>query len=314
MKKIFTILALAATLASCAKEDIISIDRKAIAFGDTFVDNATRADYSNSNIKQFNVYGTVTGNGNTVALFGGDGAVVSRNNKAYGVAWDCTETEYWIPGAKYVFEAVVDGTISNNGTIAYTIGSNPDSDGVNDLLYATETVPSAVANQGLVKFTFTHLLSKVGFTFTNGVTANTAYTFNVTDVSFTGHDTTGTYTISTGKWDEDITESTTALSFGAPGVVDSTAVDANTAVVAPTTHQIIPGEQTLNVTVTYDILYNGTTMSTGVKITKGLTHTFEKNKVYNISVVLPAPGEPIKFSVEETDGVDAWTDGGSKEL
>ena len=307
MKKIFTILALAATLASCAKEDIISIDRQEIAFGDTFVDNATRADYSSSNIKQFNVYGTVTGNGNTVALFGGDGAVVSRNNKAYGVAWDCTDTEYWIPGAKYVFEAVVDGTISN-GTIAYTIGSNPDSDGVNDLLYATETVESAVANQGLVEFTFTHLLSKVGFTFTNGVTANAAYTFNVTDVSFSGHYTTGTYTISTGKWDEAVTASGTALSFGTPGAVT------NKAVAAPTTHQIIPGAQTLNVTVTYDIVYNNTTMSTGVKITKELTHTFEKNKVYNISVELPAPGKPIEFSVEETNGVGAWADGGSKEL
>ena len=307
MKKIFTILALAATLASCAKEDIISIDRQEIAFGDTFVDNATRADYSTSNINQFNVYGTVTGNGNTVALFGGNGAVVSRNNKEYGVAWDCSETEYWIPGAKYVFEAVVDGTI-NNGTITYTIGSNPDSDGVNDLLYATETVGSATADQGLVKFTFTHLLSKVGFTFTNGVTANTAYTFKVTAVSFTGHDTTGTYTISSGEWDKAVTASGTALSFGVPGVV------ANTAVAAPTTHQIIPGTQTLNVTVTYDIVYNGTTMSTGVTATKELAHTFEQNKVYNISVVLPAPGKPIEFSVEETNGVGAWTDGGSKEL
>lgn len=307
MKRIFVIFALAATLVGCAKEDIISIDRQAIAFGDTFVDNATRADYSSSNIKQFNVYGTVTGNENTVALFGGDGAVVKSNNKAYGVAWDCSVTEYWIPGADYVFEAVVDGTISN-GTIAYNIGSNPDSDGVNDLLYATKTVESAVANQGLVEFTFTHLLSKVGFTFTNGVTANTAYTFNVTDVSFTGHDTEGTYTISTGKWDKNVTASGTALSFGVPGVV------ANTAVAAPTTHQIIPGTQTLNVTVTYDIVYNGTTMSTGVTATKELAHTFEQNKVYNISVVLPAPGKPIEFSVEETNGVGAWTDGGSKEL
>jgi hypothetical protein len=182
------------------------------------------------------------------------------------------------------------------------------------LLYATKTVESAVANQGLVEFNFTHLLSKVGFTFTNGATANPAYTFNVTSVSFTGHDTTGTYTISSGKWDDTVTKSANALSFGAPGVVASTAVDASTAVAAPTTHQIIPGEQTLNVTVTYDILYNGTTMSTGVTATKELTHTFEKSNVYNIAVVLPAPGNPIQFSVDETNGVDAWTDGGSTNL
>lgn len=304
MKRLFIAIFAMAALAACSKEETVNIDRgEVIAFGDAFVENSTRVDYSSSNIKQFNVYGTV----NDIALFGGDGAVVSRGEKAYGVAWDCSEAEYWIPGAKYVFEAVVDGTI-NNGTIEYNIGSNPDSDGVNDLLYATETVESAVAGQGLVEFNFTHLLSKVGFTFTNGATANAAYTFEVTGVSFTGHDTEGTYTISTGKWDEDVTASGTALSFGAPGVV------ANTAVAAPTTHQIIPGAQTLNVTVTYDILYNDTTISTDVTATKELTHTFAKSYVYNIAVVLPAPGNPIQFSVDETNGVGAWTNGGSTNL
>lgn len=298
-------MAAVVALTACSKENVVSIDRQAIAFGDAFVENSTRASYSDNDVlvDQFNVYGTVNG----IALFGGDGAVVSRGEKAYGVAWDCSEAEYWIPGAKYVFEAVVDGTISN-GTIAYNIGSNLDKDGVNDLLYATKTVESAAANQGLVEFNFTHLLSKVGFTFTNGATANAAYTFNVTGVSFTGHDTTGTYTISTGKWDEAVTASDTALSFGAPGAV------ASTAVAAPTTHQIIPGEQTLNVTVTYDILYNDTTISTGVTATKALTHTFVESNVYNIAVVLPAPGNPIQFSVDETNGVGAWTDGGSKNL
>ncbi len=298
-------MAAVVALAACSKEDVISIDRQAIAFGDAFVENSTRASYSDNDVlvDQFNVYGTVNG----IALFGGDGAVVSRGDKVYGVAWNCSEAEYWIPGAKYVFEAVVDGTISN-GKITYTIGANPDNDGVNDLLYATKTVESAAANQGLVEFNFTHLLSKVGFTFTNGATANAAYTFNVTGVSFTGHDTTGTYTISTDKWDEVVTASDTALLFGAPGAV------ASTAVAALTTHQIIPGEQTLNVTVTYDILYNGTTISTGVTATKELTHTFVKSNVYNIAVVLPAPGNPIQFSVDETNGVGAWTDGGSKNL
>ena len=304
MKKVIFALAAVVALAACSKEQTVVADRgDAIGFGTPFVENSTRADYSTSNIKQFNVYGTVNG----IALFGGDGAVVSRGDKAYGVAWDCSEAEYWIPGADYVFEAVVDGTISN-GTISYTIGANPDNDGVNDLLYAKEIVDNATADQGLVKFNFTHLLSKVGFTFTNGATANAAYTFNVTGVSFTGHDTTGTYTISSGEWDKAVTASGTALSFGVPGVV------ASTAVAAPTTHQIIPGTQTLNVTVTYDILYNGTTISTGVTATKELTHTFVKSNVYNIAVELPAPGNPIQFSVAETNGVGAWTDGGSTNL
>ena len=308
MKKILCAVLALAAMASCSKEYTVDYNKQAIAFGNVFVDNATRADYSSPStlIKQFNVYGTVTGTADpagTVALFGGNGAVVSRGDKAYGVAWDCDETEHWIPGADYQFEAVVDGTITD-GKIEYTIGADPDNDGVNDLLYAEKEVNDATATQGLVEFNFTHLLSKVGFSFTNGVTDNNAYTFNVTDVSFKGHDTEGTYTISTGKWDEDITTSTTALSFGAAGAV------VDTTVFAPTTHQIIPGEQTLAITITYDIVYNGETMSQGVTTTKNLTHPFDQNKVYNIAVVLPAPGNPIQFSVDETNGVGAWVDGG----
>jgi hypothetical protein len=177
------------------------------------------------------------------------------------------------------------------------------------LLYAKEVVNDAAADQGIVKFTFTHLLSKVGFSFTNGVTDNTAYTFVVTDVSFKGYDTEGTYTISAGTWDNDIAASSAALSFGAAGTV----VDA-TKVYASTTHQIIPGNQTLAITITYDIFYNGNMMSEGVTTTKNLTHTFEKNKVYNIAVELPAPGNPIQFSVNETNGVGGWLDGGEAEV
>lgn len=312
MKKMFFALFAVLAMASCSNEEVIELNREQIAFGEVFVDNATRADYSSELIQQFNVYGTVTGtvtgHQNPVALFGGNGAIVKRNNKAYGVAWDCDETEHWIPGADYQFEAVVDGTIAD-GKIAYTIDANPDSDGVNDLLYAKEVVNDATATQGLVEFNFTHLLSKVGFSFTNGVTDNTAYTFVVTDVSFKGHDTEGTYTISTSKWDDVITASSAALSFGAAGAV----VNA-TKVYASETHQIIPGNQTLAIAITYDIIYNGNMMSEGVTTTKNLTHPFEQNKVYNIAVKLPAPGNPIQFSVDETNGVGGWLDGGEAEV
>ena len=298
MKKFFVAIFAIAAATACSNNDIISIDRQAIGFGNPFVENSVRADYSASTIQQFNVYGTV----NNVALFGGDGAVVSSDDKAYGVAWNCYETEYWIPGANYVFEAVVDGAISS-GKISFNVGDDVDNDGVSDLLYATETVTNAAADQGIVKFNFSHLLSKVGFKFTNGVTANGAYTFNVTGVSFTGHDTTGTYTISTGKWDETVSASSTDLSFGAAGAVAANAVN------APTTHQIIPGKQTLNVIVTYNIVYNGTTIKENVEVKKSLTHDFAKGNVYTIVVELPAPGQPIQFSVEETNGVGAWGNG-----
>lgn len=295
MKKFFiAIVALAATV-SCSNDDIISIDRQAIDFGNPFVENAVRADYSDGkNLTAFTVYGTVTGNNSTVALFGGDGATVTG---AVGdAAWNYYETEYWVPSCTYAFQAVADGVI-NNGAITVSVGN-----GDLDLLYATanaETDENAaptgtgVNANGVVEFNFTHLMSRVGFSFENG-SANTAYDYNITAVSFTGHDTTGTYTISESKWDTAVTASDADLSFGT----------------GTTTHQIIPGKQTLSITVVYDIVYNGKTMSS-TSFTKPLEYTFEKSKSYSIVVTIPAPGKQIEFTVVNDLG---WTDGGSTNL
>ena len=97
MKKFFiAIVALAAAVA-CSNDDIISIDRQTIGFGNPFVENAVRADYSDGKtLGAFTVYGTVTSksNSNSVALFGGDGANVTGSVGA--TAWNCTEPEYWV--------------------------------------------------------------------------------------------------------------------------------------------------------------------------------------------------------------------------
>ena len=276
-----------AAVTACAKDDVISIDRQAIGFGNPFVENAVRADYSDGkNLTAFTVYGTVTGNNNTVALFGGDGANVT--GKVGDATWACGEPEYWVPNCTYAFQAVADGVI-NNGAITVSVGN-----GDLDLLYATanaETDENAaptgtgVNANGVVEFNFTHLMSRVGFSFENG-SANTAYDYNITAVSFTGHDTTGTYTIGSG-WDTTVTASSTDLNFG----------------IGDVTHQIIPGNQTLNVTIAYDILYNGKKIS-ATSVAKELTYTFEQNTNYNIKVTIPAPGGEIKFT---TQAVGTWT-------
>ena len=286
-----------AAVTACAKDEAISIDRQAIDFGNPFVENAVRADYSvGKSLTAFTVYGTVTGNSNTVALFGGDGATVTGTVGAE--AWACNETEYWVPNCTYAFQAVADGVI-NNGAITVSVGN-----GNLDLLYATATAKTdenaepilGVNENDVVEFNFTHLMSKVGFSFVNGCT-NTAYGYTITEVSFTGYDSTGTYTISSGAWDSTVTESDTALDFDKGNV----------------THQIIPGAQELEVTIAYEILYNGTKIS-ATSVAKPLTYTFEKGKSYNIAVTIPAPGQPIQFSVAATDGIGAWGNGGTQTL
>ena len=295
MKKFFIAIVALAAAVSCSNDDIISIDRQTIGFGNPFVENSVRADYSDGKtLGAFTVYGTVTSksNSNSVALFGGDGANVTGSVGA--TAWNCAETEYWVPSCNYTFQAVADGVI-NNGAIAVSV-----TDGNLDLLYAEQTaetdekaVPTGVNSNGVVEFNFTHLMSKVGFSFENG-SANNAYSYNITAVSFKGHDTTGTYTISESKWDTAVTASDAALSFGT----------------GTETHQIIPGAQTLSITVAYDIVYNGKTMSS-TSFTKPLEYPFEQNKSYSIVVTIPAPGAEIKFSV--VDNFE-WTDGGSTNL
>lgn len=315
MKKFFIAIVALAAAVSCSNDDIISIDRQAIDFGNAFVDNATRIEDPSYGagklIKEFYVYGTVTGNGNTVTLY--NGATVTRGtDQNYGDIWSCTQTEYWVPSCTYAFQAVVDGAIAD-GKIAYTVGQDSDNDGISDLLYATAAAttngaatPSGDIANDCVVFTFEHLLSKVGFTFTN--TTGGKYSYNVTGVSFTDHDSTGTYTIGTG-WDTTVSKSATALSFGAPGVVAST-----TPVSAPTTHQIIPGTQTLKVTINYDIYYDGKNVSPNLSVTEDLEYPFAKNIAYNIAVELPAPGQPIQFSVAATNGIGAWGNGGDVDL
>lgn len=300
MKKLFIAMLAVAAVTACAKDEAISIDRQAIGFGNPFVENAVRADYSGNLINSFKVYGTVTGNGNTVALY--NGAIVTRGDATYGSPFTCTtQTEYWVPSCTYAFQAVVDGAIAD-GKIAYTVGQDSDDDGISDLLYATATAttdatatPSGDIANDCVVFTFEHLLSKVGFSFENG-SANTDYSYTITSVSFTEYDLTGVYTIGTG-WDSTVTKSDTALNFGTGNV----------------THQIIPGEQTLKVTVAYDILYKSNPIS-ATSVKKDLTYEFEQNTNYNIKVTIPAPGGEIKFSVAATDGIGAWDNDGSAEL
>lgn len=311
MKKIFLAVVALAAMTACSNDEFVSIDRAPINFGEAFVDNATRADYSSTQIKHFKVYGTVTGNSKTANLY--NGADVTGD--AYGTVWSCTQAEYWLPKCSYVFEAVVDGEISE-GKIEYTIGQDKGRDSVSDLLYGTaaastneNAVPTGniitVGENPVVEFTFQHLLSKIGFTFQAGVN-DAKYAYKVKAISFTGHDSTGTYTIDGGSWDNVYTASTEALTFGAPtGNITTTAV-----VAAGTTHQIIPGQQTLSVSITYDIIYKEETVSPDITVTKELSHNFAKNSVYNIAVTLPAPGQPIKFTVKADNGVTGWANGG----
>ena len=287
--------------ASCSNDDIVSISREPITFGEATIDNSTRAladpSYGESKaLNVFQVWGNVTGNtGNTLNIY--NGAAVERRSAADGEPFYCAQTEYWVPSARYDFVAVAHATkvTTANGlpsVIDYT------ADGVSDLLYAKPATietdlsaqPNSVVNENkCVPFKFSHLLSKVHFSF-----LSTSQPLSVTDVSVTGYFTEGTYTIGAASPWVGKNPATTAMSFGA---ADGT-VNATTAVTSQLARLIIPGPQTWSISVTQD----------GKTIPAQLTFTFEPNKEYNILVTLQG-ASAITFEIVT---FESW--GASKDI
>lgn len=318
-KTLIAIMTTAALAASCNKAEVIEVNRQAITFGEAFVDNATKAidpSYGdNKLVDEFNVWGTVTGNtGNTLNLY--NGARVFDATPTYGVAYDCEQTEYWIPSATYDFVAIANATSVGPATgIPATI--NYTVDGTSDLLCAepveVKTDVSAAPTTGVnvnncVAFTFKHLLSKVLFTFTNASDAKCTY--KITNIAISGLTEKGTYTISNSSWANDGT-GTKSLSFGnATNETSESATDAQsitnaTPVTSHFERLILPGEQDLTIAFTEEFYYNGILMKT-TDVTKTLTHTFAANGAYNIAVTLKS-GAEITFTVGSMTGWDADT-------
>lgn len=296
MKKMFFALFAVLAMVSCSNEEVIELNREQIAFGEVFVDNATRADYStDKTVNAFKVYGTVSG----TQIF--NGANVTRGSKANGEAWGCDgAAQYWLPSSTYNFAAIVDGeataTTALPATIPFTVA---DGAGNLDLLYATATVttdpnatPTGVNTNGVVAFDFSHLLSKLQFNIVN----ETNQKYQVTSISVTGAKEDGLYTIGTSAWTT-TTEDTVPLTFGTATVLGGATVAASEA------RQILPVAQTLNVTITYDVLDASDNIVGTLTKTGTITETFVKNTVYTVTATIS--GKAINFTFSGTVG--GWT-------
>lgn len=283
----------------------MNMSKMPIAFGGTFVDDTTRAlddpSYGEGKlIDQFTAWGIVTGNVGSSNLYGGDGTVVSRGSAAYGSPFNSNEQEWWIPSASYRFAAVANHksvTLENGlpSSITYTCTAENK-----DLIYAepvtvttsdsaepeqsTGTPNEGVNESGCVPFVFSHLLSKVYFTF-----VSTSQPLEVTNVQATGHYAEETYTISTKQWSS-TTLASEALSFGdADGQVTTEGTTSQKACL------IIPGLQTWNISLMQGDEAKSATLTDFV---------FEPNKAYNILVTLEG-ASAITFVIEK---LEAWGD------
>ena len=311
MKKIFIALAALATLAACNKEAAIETPQgDAIAFGDVFVDHSTKAIYETANdLTGFTVWGNVEG----VALYGTDGAIVTRGGVALGKAWTCSVVRYWTPSSDFSFAAIANGTGTDcaNGIptkISYTLnGTDPA-----DLVYGTAAattdascVPTGnvVTGTGVVSFTLEHLLARVKVSFENQIEGDD-YTYAISNVTLSTWDK-GVYSIGAATpWARE-GEGTAALPYTAiPSLAYSTTPTAAGAQV------LIPGAP-MTLGFKYELKLNETTIYTET-VSKTVATTLVKGHSYNLNVQLKA-GNKIDFTVVDR-GLGGWTDGGTSNI
>lgn len=337
MKKLFTILAVAATLVSCAKEDVVrEAAREAIGFDNAFVENSTRSKYdpSYTNTKlfgNFGVFGTVEG----ASLF--NNVVVSGS--ALNGDWTYTNTQYWIAGAKYNFAAVAPQTVMVNGVAtpvytgaSYAVTSDEvdgktvysgtttlsfANNGKTDLLYAEAVAEGQAENNSKVAFSFRHVLSKVKFSFENAYNATNA-TIRVKNVQITDAYANGVATLNANTaWAP--TNNDLTLNFGNAAEASETAEEAfacNTTLESYNELLMIPGagatvvdgKNTYTVTFTVDLLVSGT-------VVKSYNHTINAEfapvagNSYDLKATINAENidpnneqEPIEFTVSTLSG------------
>ena len=318
MKKLFISMLAVAALASCSQEDVIVADKGDLIGFNSFVENSTRADdpsYSANDIESFKVYGTVNGGQGDVLIY--PGTVITRNGATYGSAWTCPVRQYWIAGATYKFVGIVDGEV-DGVTKTYPEDGMPTSveytaDGATDLLCQTIDYTAFSADQiadgkknDIVKFNFSHLLSKVNFTVVNGTPNEDGYSFVVKNITFNGA-TKATYDVVKAEWGTATATGNTVLGNTVEGSADKNIVVASKAASADLDKEVLflPGEYTISFTV--DILYNGELVtSTNYPVSPATyTYTLAANNAYNFKVNV-AVGQLIQFTVTKQP---TWEDG-----
>jgi len=301
--KIFGILAIASVMVACSNDETISIvSSEPITFGNTFVENSTRAVTDNTygggiySLTKFNVYGTVTSKDGTVNIYNGDEVTGAIGDSI----WSCEKVQYWVPNCIYNFMALVDATVSesdDNGmpkTLTYNVTSQKDL----LIAKANREQKDKELDDSEVAFTFSHLLSKVQFTFTNHFPENSSVELEVKELKITNAPQTGTYTIGSDNNNSWTMGTVTGeINFGNSEEISPAGT--GTSAYAKV---LIPGTNTFNISFT--VAHNKGGEPTPKSFTTGAI-TLEPGKSYNFTADLNAQNvsgvAPITFKITEDD-------------
>ena len=313
MKKLLLMAFATISLVACVQEEVVNVPQTdAITFDQAYIDNATRtaADPSTTtaSIDAFDVWAFMNE---------WDGTVLTDEDVTRtSTGWTYANTQYWTPLNKYYFAALAP---MNSANVKETLATSNETaklglgeveftnvDGSEDLLYAATMVQAPryedlkLNNMPPVNFKFSHLLSKVKFTFTNGFKTNNAYVV-IEDIVMTAPKT-GTIDLAVENWwdndDWQLGTETVDLEFGdvaklAMGSNDECAKERLT----------IPAEANQVYEITFTVkLYMGQQLALeDVKTSTVTGVAFEMGKAYNLTaeinpdnLELPA----IEFDVE----------------
>ena len=320
-KTFYGVLALAA-LVACNKEVVKTEATSAITFDNSFVEIKTRGavdpSITTASIDAFDVWG----------FAGTTDAVVfdaERVTKQEDGTWKYANLQYWVPNKAYYFGAIapvdnkdIEVDLATAGTDGLGKVKFTNTDGTVDLLYARKSVVTGsdvlYNDPGKVSLQFAHQLSKVKFSFANGL-SNENSKIAVKDIKMTVP-AKGTVTLATGAWEINTTETTT-LAFGDVNGGETLEITDGYAECADE-RLTIPCGETVTYKITFTLeLYYGDSTTPAYTVEKEIELKEQAlliGKNYNFKATITGENLeliPIEFDVVT---VEEWVEGTSKDI
>lgn len=342
-------------MASCSNDEVVETARgRSIGFS-PFINNATRADLTNQNILDFAVWAvTYAGEEAPASIFLGDKVYRSTPTDPFQYA----DERYWLNDKNYRFSAIAPYQAVSSGleveqSLVPISGvpqgglkltfDNKLANADIDLCYAFYTVavddalsPPSNKNNipagGMVPFDFSHMLSRVKFTFNNQFPGENTV-IRIVDVSINNAPSKATLDKTAGEelWTLAPGNAPFAVGFPVPTGVSSLVPGIHDGIVSKSTtgnKYLLPLTTDCDLTMSFTVrLYaydDKQPEGNKYKLQATYTHTncalpikkFENGKSYNFVADITKDnidpeGQlfPIKFTVNEVeDWGDTWTD------
>ena len=313
MKKSFIAVLAIMGMVACNNEEYISTpSADQMTFGVADVENATRAadpSTTTATLSAFDVWAFMDQPSGTV--------LVDEDVTKSGSKWGYSNVQYWTPKHTYYFAALApmnsanwDLDTANANTYGAGVVEFTNVDGSEDLLYAATSVNTDAMKIGdempAVKFAFSHLLSKINFTFKNGFTTDNV-TVIVENVQMTAP-SAGTIDLAVENWwdndDWQLDGNTTTLSFG-----DVKALSMGTSATPDYERLTIPADANQTYTITFDVTVKmGDVVAIdALPFTSELSGAaFEMGKAYNMNATINPENLNLKEIVFDVQEVKEW--------